>query len=119
MADPRTYRIALEEITARNQTARHMIAGFAADMPALAEFWRNLDAALAGNLALSAEVTHLTVELAAARLDKANLLAAVRATLAAYADGETDPLWYLRDELHARQSHPHLHAESGGDTDGT
>ena len=31
----------------------------------------------------------------------ANLLAAARATLSAERDGESDPLWYLRDELRA------------------
>ena len=104
MANPHPYyRIDLDQITARNQTARHMIAGFTAEMPALAEFWRHLDTALAGNLTLSAELTRLTAELAAAQLDRANLLAAIRATLAAHADGEPDPLHYLRDELDARQ----------------
>lgn len=97
-------RIDLEEIAVRNEAARHTIAGFSADMPALAEFWRNLDTALADNLALCAEVTRLNTELTATRLDMANLLAAARATLAAYADGEADPLWYLRDELHARHA---------------
>jgi hypothetical protein len=33
------------------------------------------------------------------RLDRANLLAAIRACLAAHADGEPDPLGYLRAEL--------------------
>ena len=103
MANPHPYyRIDLEETAARNQTARHMIAGFAAEMPALAEFWRNLDTALADTLTLSAEIARLTAELSAARLDRANLLAAIRATLAAHADGEADPLSYLRDELDAR-----------------
>ena len=73
------YRTDLAEIAARNQTARHMIAGFSAEMPVLADFWRSLDTALTDNLALSAEVTRLTAELAAARLDMANLLAAIRA----------------------------------------
>lgn len=118
MANPRTYRIALEEITARNLTARHLIAGFSADMPALAEFWRNLDAALSDNLALSAEVSQLTSDLAATRLDRANLLAAIRASLAADSDGEADPLWYLRDELHARQSPAQFPAVLGGEADG-
>src|SRR2546423_13239974 len=78
MANPHPYyRIDLEEIAARNQTARHMIAGFAAEMPALAEFWRNLDTALADTLTLSVEVARLNAELVAARLDRANLLAAV------------------------------------------
>ncbi len=104
MANPHPHsRINLDQITARNQTARHMIAGFSAEMPALADFWRNLDTALADNLTLSAEVTRLTAELTATRLDRANLLAAMRATNAAHADGEPDPLSYLRDELDARQ----------------
>jgi hypothetical protein len=97
------YRINLEVITARNETARHMIAGFSAEMPVLADFWRNLDTALTDNLELSAEVVRLTAELTATRLDAANLLAAIRATLATHADGEADPLYYIRDELDARQ----------------
>ena len=40
--------------------------------------------------------------LTAVRLDRANLAAAGRATIAAYHDGEPDPLSYLRDELHAQ-----------------
>ena len=68
-----------------------------------ATFLQHLDTALAGNLALSAEVTRLNAELTAARLQSANLLAAIRATIAAHADGESDPLYYLRDELDARQ----------------
>ena len=105
-------RTDIEEIAARNQTARHMIAGFAAEMPALADFWRHLDTALAGNLALSAEVTRLNTELAATRLDTANLLAAIRATLAAHAEGEANPLYYLRDELNARQAPPGRHGRT-------
>ena len=93
----------LEQITARNQTARHMITGFCAEMPVLADFWRHLDTALADNLTLSAEVARLNAELAATRLNRANLLAAIRAAIAAHADGEPDPLYYLRDELNARQ----------------
>jgi hypothetical protein len=105
-------RIDLEEITTRNQTARRMIAGFAAEMPMLADFWRHLDLALAGNLALAAEVTRLNAELVTIRLDRANLLAATRAALAAHADGETDPLYYLRDELTARQMPSQRHGRT-------
>jgi predicted DNA-binding ribbon-helix-helix protein len=104
------YRIDLEEIAARNQTARHMIAGFSAEMPMLADFWRHLDTALADNLTLCAEVTRLNAELAAARLDRANLAAAMRAAIAAHADGEPDPLYYVRDELAARHR-PSEHRE--------
>jgi predicted DNA-binding ribbon-helix-helix protein len=104
MTNPHPHsRIDLEQITARNHTARHMIAGFCAEMPVLADFWRHLDTALADNLTLSTEVARLTAELAATRLDRANLLAAMRAAIGAHAEGEPDPLYYLRDELDARQ----------------
>jgi hypothetical protein len=45
------------------------------------------------------EVTRLARELAAVRLESANRLAAIRAALSAAADGEADPLAYLRDQL--------------------
>ena len=48
---------------------------------------------------LHAEITRLTGELAAARLQSANRLAAIRAALGAADDGESDPLGYLRDQL--------------------
>ena len=51
--------------------------------------------------ALSVEVARLFAEVQHARLDRANLLAAARATIAAHHDGEPDPLSYLRDELDA------------------
>ena len=53
-----------------------------------------------------ADIARLLTEIAAlhnqlndARLRAANLEAAVRATLSAQSDGETDPLFYLRDEI--------------------
>ena len=92
MTSPRPYyRTDLEQIAARNQTARHMITGFSAEMPALADFWRHLDTALADNLGASAEVARLNAELAAARLDMANLLAAIRAALAAQPTARRTP----------------------------
>ena len=81
-------------------------------MPVLADFWRHLDTALADNLTLSAEVARLNAELAATRLDRANLLAAIRAAIAAHADGEPDPLYYLRDELNARQMPAQRHGRA-------
>jgi DNA repair ATPase RecN len=89
----------LEEIATRNDTARHIITGYSAAMPTLAEIWRHLEDALNDVPALSAELTRLSRELQHARLDRANLLAAARATIAAHHDGEPDPLSYLRDEL--------------------
>lgn len=47
------------------------------------------------------EIDRLTAELATARRRHHNLTAAARATLTAAADGEPDPLYYLRDELTA------------------
>jgi hypothetical protein len=52
------------------------------------------------------EITRLSGELERIRLDRANLLAAMRAALAAQADGEPDPMWYLRDALDAPETSP-------------
>ena len=53
---------------------------------------------------LVAEITRLAGELDRTRMDRANLLAAMLAALAANADGDPDPMWYLRDELDAADS---------------
>jgi hypothetical protein len=91
--------ISLHVVYARNDNARHVVAGLAAATPALAAIWAQLDRALDDVPALGAIVARLTAELGGTRMDRANLQAAMRATLAALADGETDPLSYLRDEL--------------------
>lgn len=93
----------LHLIYARNDHARRVIAGFASAMPAASETWQQVDRALADVPALGAVIARLSAELADTRMDRANLLAAMRATIAAHADGEPDPLYYLRDELNARQ----------------
>jgi hypothetical protein len=87
------------ELTTRNDIARDMIAGFAAVTPTLAGMWRLIDAALADLPAALAELGRTRNVLEAVRLDRANLLAAIGATLAADAEGEPHPLGYLRDEL--------------------
>jgi hypothetical protein len=87
------------EFTTRNDIARDMIAGFAAITPTLAGMWRLIDVALADLPAVLAQLGRTRAELDTVRLDRANLLAAIRAALAADADGEPDPLGYLRDEL--------------------
>jgi hypothetical protein len=51
---------------------------------------------------LSAEIARLRRRLATKLNDFNNLLAAARSTLSAHADGEEDPLYYLRDELQAQ-----------------
>ncbi len=48
---------------------------------------------------LTTHVRELRTALSAERLRSANLEAAIRAALGAHADGESDPLAYLRDEL--------------------
>lgn len=96
--------INIPEVMTRNSAARDIVAGFAADTPTLAAIWRQVIAALADAGGLAAEVARLSAELRSARLDRANLLAAMRATLAAHSDGEADPLSYLRDELSAAHS---------------
>jgi hypothetical protein len=45
------------------------------------------------------QVNRLLIALENERMRSANLEAAIRAALGAYADGESDPLAYLRDEL--------------------
>ena len=99
-----TNQTDLPQISTRNTHARHIVAGCASALPALADMWRHLDAALADTDALCAQLTRLSAELDRVRLDRANLRAAMRAALAAHADGEADPLWYLRDELDASES---------------
>jgi hypothetical protein len=49
------------------------------------------------------EIERLDAALSRASLRNQNLAAAARATLAADAEGEPDPLYYLRDELAASQ----------------
>ena len=95
--------ISLYVIYARNDHARRIIAGCISTMPAATELWEQVDRALADLPVMGTVIARLTAELADTRMDRANLLAAMRATIAAHADGETDSLYYLRDELDARQ----------------
>ncbi len=97
------------EITTRNDIARDIIAGFASAAPTLAGVFGFVDSALADVPAVLAELQRTRAELEAARLDRANLLAAMRATIGAHADGEPDSLYYLRDELQARRERSQGH----------
>ena len=94
-------RISLPEVYARNDHARRIVAAAASVLPVTYGLWDQVETALADVPALGAVIERLTAELAGTRMDRANLLAAMRATLAAHADGEPDPLYYLRDELSA------------------
>jgi hypothetical protein len=75
-------------------------------MPALGQLWQPIEGSLSDVPVLISEIIRLRREIRAGRLDRANLIAAARATLAALTttaaagrDAEPDPLWYLRDEL--------------------
>ena len=87
----------LREVTNRHDTATAVVETLA----------RALDAIPL----MSAEISSLRRRLASTRHDSNNLLAAAKATLSAHADGEEDPLYYLRDELTAqgqlRAEQPH------------
>lgn len=102
-------RLSLPEMYARNDHARRIIAAAASVLPVTFELWSQVDSALADLPALGAVIARLDGELADTRMDRANLIAAMRATLAAYADGESDPLYYLRDELDASQARSQGH----------
>jgi hypothetical protein len=104
-----TPELNLHVIYLRNDHARRIIAGFAAATPAASEMCGQVDRALADVPAMGAVIARLTAELTETRMDRANLLAATRATIAAHADGEHDPLYYLRDELDARQARSQGH----------
>jgi hypothetical protein len=107
MPNTRPYpSIDIPEVMNRNSAARDILAGFATATPALSPAWQAIETGLADARDLAAEVARLSAELAAARVGRANALAAMRAALAAQRDGETDPLYYLRDELQAAQNAP-------------
>jgi hypothetical protein len=105
MPNARPYpSIDIPEVINRNSAARDIVAGFATASPTLSPAWQAIQAALADARDLAAEVARLSAELAAAHLDHANALAAMRAAIGAQRDGESDPLYYLRDELEAAQN---------------
>jgi hypothetical protein len=99
---PSTSPINLLEVSTRAEHARHIINGFSLTAPALADLWRQVTGALADIPALSAEIVSLRARLSTSRIDRANLAAASRVAISAYLNGETDPLSYLRDELHVQ-----------------
>ena len=101
--------ISLHLVYARNDHARRVIAGFASAMPAASEMWEQVDRALADVPAMGAVIARLAAELADTRMDRANLIAAMQAAIGAHADGEPDPLYYLRDELDACQARSQGH----------
>ncbi|SRR6266487_1384790 len=99
---PSILRANLQEVNARADSAQHIITGFSRAIPDLADLWQQVTHSLSDIPILISEVTRLGSELTSACLDRADLAAAGRATLAAWHDGEPDHLSYLRDELDAQ-----------------
>lgn len=98
--------INLHAVYVRNDNASRIIAGFASQMPAMSAIWQQVSRALADVPVMGAAIARLTGELAGMRMDRANLLAAMRAAIAAQAEGEPDPFWYIRDAIdHAGGQH--------------
>jgi hypothetical protein len=96
---PDTSMINLLKISTRAERARHIITGVTHATPTLADLWRQVNDALDDIPVLTSEVARLSAWLTACRIDRANLAAAGRLTIAAYNNGESDSLGYLRDEL--------------------
>jgi ABC-type transporter Mla subunit MlaD len=106
---PHISNVFVQEANDRSRTARHLIAALSRGLPVPADAWQKLDRALFDVPVLTIEITRLHAELAAVRLERANLAAAGRATLSAHRSGEPSPLTYLRDELSAQgfwREHP-------------
>ena len=94
---PPLARPDLQQARHRNHRARHTVTGLSR-----ATLWQQIELSLSDVPALISEITHLSSEVRAVRLDRANLAAAARAAFAASLDGDPDPLSYLRDELAAQ-----------------
>jgi ABC-type transporter Mla subunit MlaD len=106
---PPVSSVFVQEAHDRSRSARHLIAGLSPALPVLADAWQKLNRALCDVPVLTTEITRLHTELAAVRLERANLAAAGRTTLTAHRSGDPSPLTYLRDELFAQgfwREHP-------------
>jgi hypothetical protein len=101
-----TTRIDLLEANARGRTAHNIITGFALAVPALTDLWHQVHDSLADIPALISEIARLDDALTSARLERANLAAAAKATIGAHGNADPDPLSYLRDELAAQGFSP-------------
>ncbi len=99
---PDASPINLLEVSTRAEHARHIITGFSLASPTLADLWRQVDEALSDIPILIAEISRLRDWLTAIRIERANLAAAGRITIAAHLNGESDPMACLQDELLAQ-----------------
>ncbi|WP_433462705.1 hypothetical protein [Spirillospora sp. CA-128828] len=102
MPDTPHVKVNVQEVRTRNLAAREIVSNLSAAMPSIEDLWLRLYAALADVPALVSEIARLASVLSKVRRDRANLVAAGRATLKAEREAEPDPLYYLRDELRAQ-----------------
>ena len=91
-----------KEVSNRAAIAGQIIDRCSRDFPSLASRWLPVSDSLADIPVLVSEVSELAGSLTAQRRRQANLAAAAKASLAACADQDHDPLGYLRDELAAQ-----------------
>ncbi|MBA8949496.1 hypothetical protein ACFQU9_28175 [Actinomadura namibiensis] len=84
---------------ANSLAAREIVSALSEAMPSIAHLWARVYDALAVVPRLTTEISRSRAESAALRRRYADLVAAGRATLGAARDAESDPLYYLRDEL--------------------
>ncbi|TYK50747.1 hypothetical protein [Actinomadura decatromicini] len=99
---PPHVKVNIQEVRTRSLAAREIVTNLSDAMPSIEDLWLHIYAALADVTALISEIHRLSGALSKARRDHANLAAAGRATLKAERDAESDPLYYLRDELRAQ-----------------
>ena len=99
---PNASTVNLLEVSTRAEHARHIIAGFSRGAPTLADLWGQVYESLSDIPYLATEIIDLRERLTAIRVERANLAAVGRITIVAFHNGETDPLSYLQDELHAQ-----------------
>ena len=88
---PTTRTVNLLEVSTRAKHAHQIITGFALATPALAGLWHQVNDALSDVPVLTTEITRLGAWLTACRVNRANLAAAGRLTIAAYHNGEHRP----------------------------
>jgi hypothetical protein len=99
---PNSSTINLLEVNTRAEHARHIVAGFSRGAPTLADLWGQVYDSLSDIPYLATEITNLRERLTLIRIERANLAAAGRISIVAFRNGESDPLSYLQDELHAQ-----------------
>ena len=95
---PQYRSINIPGVQYRNRAAREVIAAHAPKNSRLID----INAALDDTISLLIALRTTIQELPTTRQQRANLAAAILATLNADRDGDADPLYYIRDEMRAQ-----------------